>query len=70
MEQLTYTLYWLTGKSEKVQGTDIANAMTKAGYGNGALRALDFYSVGQCTDYKWNGSKWELTEEAKQKMFS
>ena len=50
----TYTLFWLTGESEIVQGDGIAKAMTLAGYSNGAVRALDFYSEGDIREqYKW-----------------
>lgn len=41
----TYILHWLGGKTEEVKGETIADAFTKAGYGAGALRALDYYSV-------------------------
>ena len=38
-----YRLHWLGGKKEVVQGIDIADACRRAGIGNGALRALDYY---------------------------
>ena len=38
-----YELHWLTGEVEIVGGTNIADAFMKAGYGAGALRALDYY---------------------------
>lgn len=50
----TYTLYWLSGKREIVQGQDVAKAMTNAGYSNGAVPALDFYANGDDRDYKWD----------------
>ena len=53
----TYTLYWRTGKRELVHGADIAQAMTLAGYGNGAVSALDFYATGDDTDYEWDSEK-------------
>lgn len=53
----TYTLYWLTGKRETVQGNDPARAMTLAGYGGGAVRTLDFYANGDNHDYEWNAEK-------------
>jgi len=50
-----FTLFWLTGKSEIVKGSDAANAMTLAGYGGGAVRALDFYAQGdKRNEYVWN----------------
>lgn len=48
-----YTLYWLGGKREVVEGNDIADAMNRAGYGNGALRALDFFAYGDDNCYEW-----------------
>ena len=38
----TFILYWLDGKEEKVRGNDIADAFMRAGYGGGALAALDY----------------------------
>ena len=38
-----YKLYWLTGETEIVKGTSISDAFSKAGYGAGALAALDYY---------------------------
>jgi len=39
----TYKLYWLDGKEEIVKGDTIAQAFTLAGYGQGALAALDYF---------------------------
>lgn len=40
-----FKLHWLGGepKEEIVRGTDIADAFRRAGYGGGAIRALDYY---------------------------
>jgi len=46
MKLKEFTLFWLTGDSQIVTGTDIADAMNNAGIGNGALRALDFHAKG------------------------
>lgn len=58
-----FTLYWLDGKREVVQGRTAAEAMTLAGYGGGAVRALDFYANGEDTDYRWvpESRKWVAT---------
>lgn len=45
-----FTFYWRDGKHETLDGTDPANALNNAGYGNGALRALDFYKKGKHND--------------------
>jgi len=66
-----YTFYWLTSKREVLQGTDQADALNKAGYGNGAIRALDFWASGDNKDYFWDkdNKKWEWTPEAYQRIF-
>lgn len=38
-----FKLHWLDGKIELVEGIDIADAFSKAGYGAGAIRALDYF---------------------------
>lgn len=43
MKIKTFILHWLNGKTEEVKGTTIADAFTNAGYGAGALGALDYY---------------------------
>jgi hypothetical protein len=56
-----YRLHWLgsEGKTEDISGTTIADAFTRAGYGQGALRALDWF------DYiDRNGNKVQTEAEA------
>lgn len=50
----TFTLYWRGGKRQVVTGDTIDAAFTNAGYGNGAMRALDFYASGDDTKYTYN----------------
>lgn len=40
---MKFKLYWLTGDEEVVEGNDIADAFSKAGYGAGAIGALDYF---------------------------
>ena len=40
-----FKLHWPDGKVEVVEGHDIADAFTRAGYGAGAIRALDYYEM-------------------------
>jgi hypothetical protein len=54
---MKFRLYWRDGKTEVITGSDIANAFNKAGYGSGALRALDFYDNGEEQNYEWNTEK-------------
>ena len=39
----TFELHWLTGKVDVVKGDTIQQAFTLAGYGGGALAALDYW---------------------------
>jgi len=68
---MTFTLYWLTGKRETVEGNTVEQAMTNAGYSNGAVRALDFWSRGDNHDYTWNAKthEWDMITEARQRLF-
>ena len=53
-----YTLFWLNGKTEIVKGNAPHEAMNNAGYGAGAVRALDFYAEGdQRENWEWNKEK-------------
>ncbi len=57
-----FTIFWLTGESEVIEGETISEAMNSAGYGGGSVRAIDFYGNGDIrNDYKWNKEKhtWE-----------
>jgi len=38
-----FKLHWLDGKIETVEGTDINDACMKAGLGQGAMRAMDYW---------------------------
>jgi hypothetical protein len=60
MKENTYTFFWLTGKREVLVGIDPANALTRVGYGQGALRALDFYAEGDNNGYEWTDGNWRL----------
>lgn len=66
-----FTFFWLTGDRDVLEGTNAADALNKAGFGNGALGALDFHSIGENIDYLWDKEKrqWNLTEEAQIRKF-
>lgn len=38
-----FRLHWHDGKTEIVEGTSIRNAFINAGYGYGAIQALDYF---------------------------
>lgn len=39
----TFVLHWLDGTTERVSGPSIGTAFALAGYGGGAIGALDYY---------------------------
>ena len=39
----TFVLHWLDGTAERVSGPSIETAFALAGYGGGAINALDYY---------------------------
>lgn len=43
MKFYTYEVHWLDGKVETIMGCDFVHALTRAGYGNGAVQDIDFY---------------------------
>lgn len=63
MKENTYTLFWLDGKAELVKGKTSQEAFKKAGYGSGAVKALDFMTDGdQKNKYTWDGRRWKKKE--------
>jgi len=57
---MKFTFFWLDGKREVFEGKDPLDALSKAGYGSGAVRALDFYMSGDDNKYIWHDHKWIL----------
>lgn len=43
MAKQRFRLHWLDGSVNDVEGDDVTDAFTHAGYGAGAVAALDFY---------------------------
>lgn len=39
----TFILHWRDGSTNTVSGTDIADAVRRAGFGGGSLAALDYW---------------------------
>lgn len=62
-----FTLYWRDGRRDVVHGSGNtpADAMNRAGYGGGAVRALDFWAHGDDRGYVWNAQtrEWDLAPE-------
>lgn len=61
-----FTLYWKTGDREVVEGRDIGEAMTLAGYGGNAGAALELWTRGENHDYTWNAEtrEWKPTPDS------
>lgn len=61
-----FTFYWRTGKRDVLEGRDPAEALTKGGYGGGAIRALDFYASGDDANWTWSKEtrEWIAKPEA------
>lgn len=59
-----WTFYWLDGTREVLTGETAVDALNGAGYGRGALGALDFHAEGDRDDYVWNPAArtWNKTE--------
>lgn len=57
-----FTFYWLDGKRQVFEGRHPADALNRAGYGGGALRALDFCAKGDNHDYVWSAGAWVKTQ--------
>lgn len=55
-----FTLYWLTGKREVICGPNIETAFAKAGYGGGAIHAVDWYDNKASDTHYWSAKdkKW------------
>jgi hypothetical protein len=49
-----FTFFWLDGRRTTCEGKTPADALVQVGYGAGAIRALDFYAIGDNNDYNWN----------------
>lgn len=61
-----FTLFWIDGKSEVIQGAEIADAFRRSGYGNGDRKLLDFYASGDETEnYAWDIERKKWVKVAK-----
>lgn len=63
-EDKQFTFYWLGGKKNVYPGKTPEDAFSRAGYGAGALAAVDFYKEGSDEDYIWikpegQSGRWE-----------
>lgn len=42
---MKYRFHWIDKKVQEFEGDNPADALNKAGYGQGALRALDYWEI-------------------------
>lgn len=55
-----FTIYWKHGTKSFVEGPTIEQAFTNAGYGAGAVTAIDWYDHGETSTHDWSieQKKW------------
>lgn len=64
-----FTLYWLNGNRTVIKGSTVEEAFTIAGYGAGAIRAVDWYDVGVTDTHNFVGNnQWVKKEPLKIKF--
>lgn len=64
-----WTFYWLTGRREVLRGDTAEDALNRAGYSVGALRALDFFAAGDQRDvWAWDAENAEWVKAGESTM--
>lgn len=60
IDEKIFTIYWLDGRRIVISGQTIEDAFTKAGYGLGAVRAVDWYDYGITNTHTYDkiNKKW------------
>ena len=58
-----YTFFWLCGVRDVYEGKSPADALNKAGVGQGAVRALDFWAEGDNKEYGYDKDKKEWVKK-------
>ena len=64
-----FTLYWRDGSRNVVKGKSIEDAFTQAGYGGGAIAALDWYDAGVTETHWYNKEKHEIKHLVCSRMY-
>jgi len=66
-----FTIYWLGGSFNFIEGNTIEDAFTKAGYGAGAVSAIDWYdnNISQTHKYDFKLKKWIPSDKPDYVMF-
>lgn len=65
MDEQKQTIYWRDGKRDVLPGHNGANALGRAGYGHGAVSAVDFICDGENNEYEWDVTtrQWNRRDE-------
>lgn len=58
---MQFTIYWLGGVREVIEGPDLKEAFKQRGLDNNARRAM-FYSDGDNKEYEYRDRVWQLKE--------
>jgi hypothetical protein len=58
METKLFTVFWRDGSRKILKGVSVEDAFNRAGYGNGSLRAVDFYKEGVDLSYRFKDKAW------------
>ena len=64
---VSWAFYWLDGRREVLSGDTATGALNRAGYGAGALTALDFYAASdRAAAWAWDpgARKWIKADKA------
>lgn len=61
-----FTFYWRDGKREVLPGESAPDCLNKAGYGHGAVAALDFWCDGCDHEWEWDETtrEWKPTPDS------
>ena len=54
-----FTIFWISGDKEVVKGPTIKEAFVSAGYGGGAISAIDFFVEGEDDQYVFINGEWK-----------
>lgn len=62
-----FRFHWLDGKVEELRGHGAADALNRAGYGQGAIRALDYWE--RVEESGFSAETLEMLEDAEREDY-
>lgn len=63
LSEREFTFFWIGGDRETLVGTSPSDALNKAGYGQGAMKSLDFWTHGNGDEYIFENHIWTKKDE-------